>query len=79
MKQVRMWLVGCGTVGQWLLRALAAHTEHLASRYDFVPVVVRLATARDGLIYNPNGLDLATLVALIAGGRPPAEHPGPRC
>lgn len=79
MKQVRICLIGCGTVGQSRLRALAAHSEHLATRYDFVPVVVRLATARHGLIYNPNGLAMATLLALVAGGRPLAEHPGPRC
>jgi homoserine dehydrogenase len=76
VKELRVCLVGCGTVGQWLLRALAAHAERLAARYDVAPVVVGVATARDGLISNPAGLDLPTLLALVAGGRPLAEHPG---
>jgi homoserine dehydrogenase len=75
MKEVRICVVGCGTVGQWLLRVLAAHAAQLATRYDFVPVLVGLATARRGLIYNPSGLNLPTLLALIRSGRLLAEHP----
>jgi homoserine dehydrogenase len=75
VKEVRICVVGCGTVGQWLLRALAAHAARLATRYNFVPVVVGLATARHGLIYNAAGLDLPTLLTLAANGRPLTEHP----
>jgi homoserine dehydrogenase len=46
-----------------------------ATRYNFVPVVVGLATARHGLIYKPSGLDLPMLLALVGSGRPLAEHP----
>jgi homoserine dehydrogenase len=76
MNEVRICVVGCGTVGQWLLRSLAAQASQLGSRYDFVPVVVGLASARHGLIYNATGLDLQTVLALAASGRPLAEHPG---
>jgi homoserine dehydrogenase len=47
-----------------------------ATRYNFVPVVVGLATARHGLIYKPGGLDLPMLLALVDSGRPLAEDAG---
>jgi homoserine dehydrogenase len=75
VKPTRICVVGCGTVGQWLLRALAAQAAQLTTRYGFVPVVVGLATARHGLIYNPRGLDLPRLLALVGDGRPLIEHP----
>jgi homoserine dehydrogenase len=57
MNEVRLWVVGLGTVGQWLLRAVHSHTPRLASRYGFVPKVVGVANARDGFVYNASGLD----------------------
>jgi homoserine dehydrogenase len=76
LKEVRVCIVGCGTVGQWLLRALAAHAAQLATQYNFEPVVVGLASARHGLIYKPAGLDLPMLLNMAASGRPLTEHPG---
>jgi homoserine dehydrogenase len=40
--------------------------------------VVAVATRRDGFVHREGGLDVPTLVALSAGGRPLAEHPGAR-
>jgi homoserine dehydrogenase len=71
-------LVGFGTVGQWLVRALDSQAERLADRYGIAVTVVGLANARDGFIYNGNGLDLRSVLAL-AGGGSITEHPGVRC
>jgi homoserine dehydrogenase len=71
-------LVGFGTVGQWLVRALDSQAERLAGRYGIGVTVVGLANARDGFIYDGNGLDLRSVLAL-AGGGSIAGHPGVRC
>jgi homoserine dehydrogenase len=73
---VRLWVVGLGTVGRWLLRALDSQREQLERRYGFAPVVVGAANARHGFIHRPDGLDLQTVLALAEGGRPLIDHPG---
>ena len=60
MKPLRIWLVGTGTVGTWLLSVLDSQRERLAARYGLHPMVVGLASAREGFVYHPGGLDLAT-------------------
>ena len=74
----RIWVVGLGTVGQWLLRALDAQAETLFTRHRIRPIVVGVANARDGFVYDANGLDIPSLLALAAGGRSIAEQPGVR-
>src|SRR6266508_2957705 len=76
--ETRLWLVGLGTVGQWLLRALHSQAPTLVSRYGFVPKVIGVANARDGFVYNSSGLDLLTLLELVSSERSIAEHPGVR-
>ena len=75
VKPVRIWLVGFGTVGRWLARALESQAERLARSYDIGVTVVGLANQRDGFIYDANGLDLASVLELPSI----AEHPGVRC
>jgi homoserine dehydrogenase len=74
-----MWLVGFGTVGKWLARALDRQTELLARDYGVRVTVVGLANARDGFIYDEHGLDLASVLRLAAGGRAISDEPGVRC
>jgi homoserine dehydrogenase len=73
---MRIWVVGLGTVGRWLLRTLDSQREQLARRYGFAPVVVGVANARHGFIHRSDGLDLPTVLALAEDGRPLTEHPG---
>jgi homoserine dehydrogenase len=73
---LRIWVVGLGTVGQWLLRALHADAERLAQRYGVGFTVVGVANARDGFIYDSDGLDVAAVLESIAGGRSIADEPG---
>jgi homoserine dehydrogenase len=79
VKPLRIWLVGFGTVGRWLVRALDSQAERLAGRYGIGVTLVGLANARDGFIYDGNGLDLPSVLALASGERSIAEQPGVRC
>ena len=72
---MRIWVVGFGTVGQWLLRALGAQAE----RHGVRVAVVGLANSRDGFVYDENGLDVAAALALAGEGRSIAGLPGARC
>lgn len=76
VRQLRIWVIGLGMVGRWLLEALRADQEALARRYGFSVTVVAAANARDGFIHAADGLDLRTLQRLLAEGHPIAEHPG---
>jgi homoserine dehydrogenase len=76
MHPLRIWLVGFGTVGRWLVRTLDSQTERLADRYGVAFNVVGLANARDGFVYDENGLDLPTVLASAGGSI--AELPGVR-
>jgi homoserine dehydrogenase len=76
VKPLRIWLVGFGTVGHWLARALDSNAERLANRYGIAVMVVGLANSRDGFIYDAEGLDLRSL--LSSGGSSIAEQPGVR-
>ncbi len=78
MKDVRLWIVGLGTVGQWLLRALHEHAARLEGRYGFVPRVVGVAGARHGFVHNADGLDPLTVLEHVSSGRPLRELPGVR-
>jgi homoserine dehydrogenase len=69
MKEVRIWIVGFGTVGQWLLRAMHVQAPRLADRYGFVPKVVGVANARDGFVYDAGGLDPQTVLEFASAGR----------
>ena len=72
-------MVGLGTVGQWLLRALESGGERLACRHGVGFTVVGVANARDGFVYDPEGLDLSALLGLLASGGSILEQPGVRC
>ena len=75
---VRIWLVGFGTVGRWLGGTLHSEAERLAGRYGVAVTVVGLANARDGFIYDEDGLDLPTLLARVSNGGSIAEQPDVR-
>lgn len=69
MKEVRIWVVGLGTVGQWLLRAMHVQVPRLANRYGFVPKIVGVANARDGFVYDSRGLDPQSVVGFASARR----------
>jgi homoserine dehydrogenase len=75
---MRIWLVGFGTVGQWLGRVLGEQASALEARFGLAPRVVGIATGHDGFVYAPDGLDLAAARNAAQAGRPLAELPGTR-
>ena len=75
---LRAWVVGFGTVGQWLLRSLHSQAGRLADRYRVAVTVVGLANARDGFVYDGSGLDLPSVLGLASDGRSIADQPGVR-
>jgi homoserine dehydrogenase len=78
VKPLRVWLVGFGTVGRWLALTLDAEAERLAARYGVGVAVVGLANARDGFVYDADGLDLQWVLRLASEGRSLTEQPGVR-
>ena len=68
-----IWVVGFGTVGRWLVSALDSQAERLAHRYGVAFTIVGLANARDGFIYDEDGLDLRSIL-----GGSLADQPGVR-
>jgi homoserine dehydrogenase len=78
VRPLRIWLVGFGTVGRWLVAALDAQAERLASRYDTRIAVVGLARASDGFVYNADGLDPQAMLRLAGARRPITELSGVR-
>jgi homoserine dehydrogenase len=75
MKPLRLALVGFGTVGQWLARALQAQHAWLQQEYGLVVTIISVATAHHGLIYRGDGLDIPTLLDLAATRQPLSAHP----
>ena len=75
---LRIWLIGFGMVGKWVASALDTQAGRLTSRYGHAVRVVGIANAQDGFVYHPDGLDLASVLAAAAGGRPITGQPGAR-
>jgi homoserine dehydrogenase len=75
VQPLRIWLVGHGTVGRWLVDALDTHAERLERRYGVGLSVVGVANARDGFVYDENGIDLPALRVLASAGGSLTELP----
>jgi homoserine dehydrogenase len=78
MKQIRLSIIGFGVVGQGLAELLLTRRSLLRQRFDLDVILVSVANARHGLIYNEDGLDIATLLALATRRKPLTEYPGVR-
>src|SRR5215472_8217191 len=75
MKSLRLALLGFGTVGQWLAEALRTRGAWLQHGYGVVVTLVSVGTARHGLISRSEGLDIPTLLDLVATRQPLTAHP----
>jgi homoserine dehydrogenase len=78
VKPLRIWLVGFGMVGRWLSGVLDGQAGQLASRYGRAVRVVGIANARDGFVYDADGLDLGSVLAAASSGRPVTGQRGAR-
>jgi homoserine dehydrogenase len=72
---VNVAVIGSGTVGQWLLRAIGSRREALRARHGIDLRVVAVA-GRDGLVSAPGGIDLDAALALRRAGAPVTGLPG---
>ena len=75
MKQLRLALLGFGTVGQWLVEALHRQQAWLQQEFGLVISIIGVAMAHHGLIYCDDGLDIPTLLDLVATRQPLTAHP----
>jgi homoserine dehydrogenase len=75
-RPLRVWVVGCGTVGRWLLRAVQSQADRLGVRFGVRVQVVGIANARHGFVYDAGGLDVGSILELEASGRSIAEQRG---
>ena len=64
----RIWVVGFGTVGQWLIRALSETGREIAERHGVRFEVVGIASRRSGFVWDEAGLDLERALELAEGG-----------
>ena len=75
MKQLRLALLGFGTVGQWLAETLHTQQAWLQQEFNVVVTLISVATAHNDLIYRDDGLDIPTLLDLVATRQPLNAHP----
>jgi homoserine dehydrogenase len=78
MRHLRLSLVGFGTVGRWLARAVHRRRSWLNAECDVDLSIVSVATRREGFVHCEGGFDLAVLLDHAAGGRPLMDCPGAR-
>jgi homoserine dehydrogenase len=67
-KRLRIWVVGFGTVGQWLMRAIAANERQLDETYSVGFDVVAIANRRDGFVFSDEGLDIRAACDAVSRG-----------
>ncbi len=66
--EVKIGLIGCGTVGRGLLEILEKKRNHLKNTFDFEPKIVAISDLLKGSILVPDGIDIKKLFALLDGG-----------
>jgi homoserine dehydrogenase len=76
VRPIRVWVVGCGTVGRWVLQAVQSQADRLAVRFGVRLQVVGVANARHGFVYAPGGLDVGSILELEPSGGSIAEQRG---
>ncbi len=66
--EVKIALIGCGTVGRGLLEILEKKRSQLKSAYGFESRIVAISDMLKGSILVPDGIQLDRLFALLDGG-----------
>lgn len=65
----KLALLGFGNVGRELARLLMRKEAELKARYDIIFTITGIATGRHGTAINPDGLDLARVLAALESGQ----------
>ena len=66
--EVKIALIGCGTVARGLLEILDRKSEHLRAAFDFEPKLVAISDLLKGSILVPDGIEIKKLFDLLDGG-----------
>lgn len=74
MRQLRLSIVGFGTVGRWVAEAIHRRRSWIEAECGVHLSLVSVATRRDGFLHRDRGFDIAALLANAAGGRPLADQ-----
>lgn len=70
VKELRLALIGFGTVGQGLAELLREKRDWLRAAYGLDARLVAVATARSGFLARTEGLDEAELLRVAGSGQP---------
>jgi homoserine dehydrogenase len=76
MKQLRLFIIGFGVVGQGLAQLLVNKRVLLREYFGMEVKLVGVANARHGFIYREDGLDASLLLNLARRKQPLTDHPG---
>jgi homoserine dehydrogenase len=67
--ELKIGLIGCGTVGMGLLEILDRRSEYLKDAYDFEPKVVAISDLHKGSILVPEGINIKKMLSLLDEGK----------
>jgi homoserine dehydrogenase len=76
---MRLLFVGFGTVAQGLSEILIEKRDELEARYGLDWKVTGIVDMLKGSAYDPKGLDLEKIMAMVAGGQSISEYPDGGC
>lgn len=76
MKQLRLSIVGFGTVGRWLAEAVYRRGEWLEKECGIKLSIVSVATRRGGFIYRKDGFEIPALLDLFPVESCLEDYPG---
>jgi len=72
--EYKIGLIGCGTVGQGLLRIFLEKNDYLRNKLNFEPKVVAICDKLKGSILVPEGINLRKLLELLDQGQKINEY-----
>lgn len=67
--EVKIGLIGCGTVGMGLLEILESKSEYLKDNFDFEAKIVAVTDKIKGSLLLPEGINIKKLLALLNEGK----------
>jgi homoserine dehydrogenase len=67
--EVKIALIGCGTVGRGLLEILDRKCSQLKDAFDFEPKIVAISDLHKGSILVPDGIKIKRLFAILDEGK----------
>lgn len=78
MRHLRISIVGFGTVGRWLARAIHRRRSWLEVECGINLSIVGVATRREGFFHREDGFDIGALLDRASAGHPLADYPDAR-